>query len=131
LSRYLAELLDADFEPASSLRLASSAVNRPRLKQAAWRLASQIEAGGEVESATDRRTITASVLHTLLADLPRKARAATLREISRCHAKRGAAAPDWTQGAFEPISILVVGFLVAMTVIGLYLPLLSLIQALS
>jgi type IV pilus assembly protein PilC len=68
LSRYLAELLDADFEPASSLRLASSAVNRPRLKQAAWRLASQIEAGGEVESATDRRTITASVLHTLLAD---------------------------------------------------------------
>jgi type II secretory pathway component PulF len=54
-----------------------------------------------------------------------------LREISRCHAKRGAAGPAWTQGAFEPISILVVGFLVAMTVIGLYLPLLSLIQALS
>ncbi|HEY2415531.1 MAG TPA: type II secretion system F family protein [Pirellulaceae bacterium] len=130
-SRYLAELLDADFEPASSLRLASSAVDRPRLKMAAWRMASQIEAGGLVESVTDRRTVTASVLHAVTADLPRRARTATLREISQCHAERGGAAPAWTQGAFEPISILVVGFLVAMTVIGLYLPLLSLIQALS
>jgi type II secretory pathway component PulF len=32
---------------------------------------------------------------------------------------------------FEPIAILVIGFLVAMTVIALYLPLLTLLQALT
>ena len=131
LARHLAELQDADFTPNTSMRLASSAIQRPQLKRSACRVAEAMESPGEIATPADRRTITSSVLFALQSELPRHARSAVLREISRCHEERATAVLSWTHGAFEPISILIVGFLVAMTVIGLYLPLLSLIHSLS
>jgi type IV pilus assembly protein PilC len=130
-SRYVADLLNADMQSASALRLASSAVGKPSLKQAAWRVANKIEAGRDEISAADRRTVTNSVLYALRNDVPRAGQVAALREISRSHKERARSSLSWTREAVQPISILVVGILVGLTVVGLYLPLLKLIQALS
>jgi type IV pilus assembly protein PilC len=128
---HLADLLDADFAAAASMRLASSAIQRPQLKRAACRIAEAMNSPATVSATADRRTITSSILFALQTEMPARARSAVLREISRCHENRAAAVFSWTHGAFEPLAILVVGFLVAMTVIGFYLPLFTLLQTLS
>jgi len=129
--RHVADLLDADFSAPTSLRLAGSAIARPRLKQAAVRVAAALEHGGDFFGVADRRTVTSSMLHALQSDSPKPARSATLRELSRCYEDRARTVFSWTGGMIEPIAILVIGFLVAMTVIALYLPLLTLLQALT
>jgi type IV pilus assembly protein PilC len=130
-SRNLAELVECGFQPAGALRLAGAAIANPRLKQAALRTADQIDVASGLTNAADRRSITSSVLSIMQADLPPPAKAAVLREISQCHIERSKSALAWTAGALEPIAILLVGFLIALTVIGLYLPLFSLLHSLT
>jgi type IV pilus assembly protein PilC len=130
-SRSLAELVECGFEPAAALRLAGAAVANPRLQQAALRTAGQINAANERTAVADRRSITSSVLSAMRADLPPHAKAALLREISQCHIERSKSAWALSSGALEPIAILIVGFLIALTVIGLYLPLFSLMHSLT
>jgi type IV pilus assembly protein PilC len=129
-SQYLADLLEADFSPASALRLAGSAAESPRLKRAAWRAAGEIDAGG-ISDFANRRILTSSVLNAVEADLPSRSRVTLLRELSRCHGERAAMLMSWTRGVVEPISIILVGFVVGMSVIGLFLPLLTLLQSFS
>jgi len=129
-SQYLADLLEADFAPASALRLAGGATKSPRLQRAAWRAAGVIEVGG-VNGFSNRRILTASVLHAVEADLPRRSRVTLLRELSRCHGERAMTFLSWTRGVIEPVAIVFVGLIVGVFVVGLFLPLLSLIQGLS
>lgn len=129
-SQYLADLLEADFPPASALRLAGSAAESPRLKRAAWRAAGEIDVGGISEFA-NRRILTSSVLNAVEADMPMRSRVTLLRELSRCHGERAALLMSWTRGVIEPVSIILVGFVVGMSVIGLFLPLLTVLQSFS
>lgn len=129
-SQYLADLLEAEFAPASALRLAGSAVDSPRIRRAAWRAAGEVNSG-EVSDFAIRRILTASVLNAVQAEMPPRSRVSLLRELSRCHGERATTLLSWTRGVIEPISILFVGLVVAMTVIGLFLPLLGLMQALT
>jgi type II secretory pathway component PulF len=131
LSRNLADLLDADFTPAASLRLASSALQRPPLKRAAGRVADSLQSPANLLTDAERRTVTSSVLFALQSDLPRRARSAVLREIGHCHEERARESLWWARGTLEPIAIVVVGFAVALTVIALYLPLFGLIHSLT
>jgi type II secretory pathway component PulF len=71
------------------------------------------------------------VLYALQADVPKTARSAMCRELSRCYEDRARIAFSWSESLFGPFAIVVIGFLVAMTVIGLYLPLLTLLQAIT
>ncbi len=129
-SQYLADLLEADFAPASALRLAGSAAESPRLKRASWRAAGEIDGGG-ISNIANRRILTSSVLHAVEAEMPPRSRITLLRELSRCHGERAALLLSWTRGVIEPLAIVLVGFIVGAVVIGLFLPLLSLIQGLS
>ena len=130
-SQFLADLLEAELESPSALRLAGLASGSPRLKRAASRLASQMETRGDIDQPSYRLPLTATVLHALRAELPTTSRVRLLRELSCCHAERARVLLSWTRGIFEPIFILLVGLVVGTTVIALFLPLLSLIQGLS
>ncbi len=63
--------------------------------------------------------------------MPPRSRVALLRELSRCHGEQAAMLLSWTLGVIEPLAIVLVGFIVGTVVVGLFLPLLSLIQGLS
>jgi type IV pilus assembly protein PilC len=129
-SQYLADLLEADFALASALRLAGAAADSPRVRRAAWRTAGEID-GGDTRSLANRRVLTSSVLYAVAVEVPLRSRIMLLRELSRCHGERAARLMSWTRGFVEPLAIVFVGFVVGAVVIGLFLPLLSLIQGLS
>jgi general secretion pathway protein F len=77
------------------------------------------------------RPLTTTVLHALRADMAASSRIRLLREISDCYAGRDRTRLSWAYGIIEPIAILAVGALVAIVVLALFLPLVSLIQNLS
>jgi type II secretory pathway component PulF len=129
--QFLADLLEAELEPAHALRLAGYAAGSQRLKRATWRMASEIGAGGEVLPQPYQRTRTVTALHALRSDLPLASRVRLLREVSTGHAERARVLLSWTRGIIEPISILFIGLLVAWVVVALFLPLFSLIQGLA
>jgi type II secretory pathway component PulF len=129
--QFLADLLEAELEPAQALLLAGFATGSPRLKRAAWRMAGEMSAGGEVLQQPYERTRTITALHALRSDLPLVSRVRLLREVSRGHAERASVLLSWTRGIIEPLSLLFIGLLVACVVVALFLPLFSLIQGLS
>jgi type II secretory pathway component PulF len=114
-----------------ALRIAGFAVNRPRMQQAAWSLANELESTGRFSQRACERHLTASVAYALAADLSTESRVQLLREISNSHADRTRINLSWASGIVEPIAILVVGLVVGLTVIGLFLPLVKLVEGLT
>jgi type II secretory pathway component PulF len=130
-SQFLADLLEAELQIASALRVAGFATKSPRLRRAAWRLAADFDAGSAIDAASYRRTITATVLYALRSDMPQRPRVHLIRELSACYANRAARSLSWTRGVVEPIASVFVGLVAGIGVIALFLPLISLIQGLS
>lgn len=129
-ARFTADLLDAGIDIPNALRIAGFTIRRSRLRKAGWRLANDIEAGrGGQQSA--QRVLTATLLHAVQSDMPTSSRIRLLKEISCCHADRARNRLSWTQGVIEPVTICVVGVIVGVVVIALFLPLISLVDALS
>jgi len=129
-ARFTADLLDAGIDVPSALRIAGFAIRRLRLRQAGWRLAGDIEARRGAQR-TDRRLLTATFLHALQSDMPASSRIRLLKELSCCHADRARHRLSWTRGIIEPITIGVIGLLVGGIVIGLFLPLITVVTLLS
>jgi type II secretory pathway component PulF len=130
-SRFTADLLEAGIDLPNALRIAGFATRKPRLRRASWRLANEMEAGGECKLATYRRTLTATLLHALRADMPAASRIHLLKQVSCCHADRARSRLSWTRGIIEPITICVIGLIVGGIVLALFLPLVNLITGLS
>lgn len=130
-SRFLADLLEAGVSIPNSLRIAGFTVDQTRIRQSAWQLATDLEvAAGPLPSAA-RRALTSSVTLALGPEIKPESRIRMLREISECHAERVRIGTSWTTGLFEPLAICAVGFVVGCTVLGLFLPLVSLVEGLS
>jgi type II secretory pathway component PulF len=130
-SQFLADLLEAELDVPSALRIAGFSTKSSRIRRAAWRLARDLAAGQPVVRHTVQPFLTATVLHALQAELSAKSRVKLLAEISACHAARARHTLSWTHGIVEPLAIAAVGFVVGATVIALFLPLVSLVQGLS
>jgi type II secretory pathway component PulF len=130
-ARYSADLLEAGVGIPDALRIAGFTVNRLKMKQAAWQMANDIDTTGGFSRGTYERPLTASVAYALAADMTTESRVRLLREISNAHADRTRINLSWASGIVEPIAILVVGIVVGLTVIGLFLPLVKLIEGLS
>jgi type IV pilus assembly protein PilC len=130
-SQFAADLFEAELEVPNVLRLAGFATDSARLRRAAWRLASEIEAGGEIAVAKYRHLLTATVVHALRLETPTASRIRLLREVSGCYTQRAWLHFSWTRGLIEPIAVCLVGIVVGGTTIALFLPLMSLIQGLS
>jgi type IV pilus assembly protein PilC len=130
-ARFMADLLEAGVSLPDALRIAGFTVHFSRMRQAAWRLANEAESAGGISQGAAERRLSATVAYALAHDAPAASRVRLLREISNCHAERVRVGLSWTTGIVEPIAICVVGFVVGCAVLGLFLPLVSLIEALS
>jgi type II secretory pathway component PulF len=129
--RFTADLIESGVGLPDALRIAGFAVNRSPMQQAAWRLAKELESTGRFSQRAYERPLTASFTYALAADLPTESRVRLLREISNSHADRTSINLSWASGIVEPIAIFAVGLVIGLTVIGLFLPLVKLVEGLS
>jgi type II secretory pathway component PulF len=130
-ARFTADLIESGVGLPNALRIAGFVVNRSRMQQAAWRLANELESTGRFSQRAYERPLTASVAYALAADLATESRVRLLREISNSHADRTSINLSWASGIVEPIAIFAVGVVVGLTVIGLFSPLVKLVEGLS
>jgi hypothetical protein len=77
------------------------------------------------------RPLSATVCHAIAANVPSPTRVHLLREISATQADRVKTGLSWTSGLVEPAAICLVGLMVGLVVIGLFMPLIMLIEGLS
>jgi type II secretory pathway component PulF len=130
-TQFVADLLEAEWEMPAALRIAGYATPSLRLRNASWRLARQMKNGDASLDRSTTRSLTATVLYALQTDLSTEARVKLLREVSRCYSDRALRRLSWTRGLVEPICLCLVGLVVGITVVGLFLPLISLINGLA
>jgi type II secretory pathway component PulF len=130
-ARFAADLLEAGVSLPDSLRIAGFTVNQSRMQRAAWQLANDLELTGGLSQRVDRRSLTSTVAFALAPDTPPASRIRLLREISDCHAERVRHGLSWATGIVEPLAICAVGFVVGLTVVALFLPLVTLVEGLS
>lgn len=130
-ARFLGDLLAAGVSLSDSLRIAGYSIHRSRMRHAAWNLAHRIESSGERWRGFDSRQLTAAVTYAVTAALPTATRVRLLREISQCHAQHVRTGLSWTGGLVEPAAICLVAMVVGVIVLGLFLPLVKLIEGLS
>jgi len=132
LSQFTADLLEAELATPQALRLAGIATGNPPIRRATARVAGGLDASGELAGGSHVTNIlTATILHALSLERTDTSRIRLLREISACHAERARRRLSWTRGIIEPLAICAIGLVVGVTVVALFLPLVSLINALS
>jgi type IV pilus assembly protein PilC len=131
LTRFVADLLEADLDVPTALRIAGFAVESSRLRRAAWRLAMALESHQFASWKPYRPFLSATVLHGLTGNMTRAARIRLLREVSANYADRVRYRLSWTRGVVEPSAIVLIGVVVGGTVIALFMPLFHLIHGLS
>ena len=130
-SQFTADLLEAELDTPQAIRLAGIATGNSPIRRAAWRVAGDLQSGGDFARPASRSILTATVLHALGCDASPAARIRLLREISACYAHRARIRLSWTRGVIEPLAICAIGLVVGATVLAMFLPLFSLIQGLS
>ena len=130
-ARFTADLLDGGVSLPDALRIAGFTLPKNRVQQAAWGLANELESTGRCTQSAYQQPLTATVVRALAIDMNTAARVRLLREISECHAERVRIGLSWSTGFVEPLAICLVGFTVGWVVLGLFLPLVKLIEGLS
>ena len=95
------------------------------------RLAALLESGDVAIAEQWRRPVTATVFYAVTAELPLDSRVRLLQEIANCYIDRGRSRISWSQGILGPVTIFVVGFVVAFVALSLFIPLIDLINNLS
>lgn len=130
-AQFTADLLEAGLQMPDALRIAGLSVNRVRLRRAAWCLANEIDSGGDDTPQHELIPLTATVVRAVRSDYPLQSRIHLLREVSACHSERARRIFSWTIGLVEPFAICVVGFVVGLTVLALFMPLVKLVEGLS
>jgi type II secretory pathway component PulF len=131
LSQFIADLLEAGLSVPDTLCVAGFLTNRKRLREAAWRLADQLQLNVSAARHVNAPPAATTIFYALRSEMPTASRVRLLREISQAHADRARIRLSWTRGFIEPITILIVGFLVAGLVVALFLPLIKLVDGLS
>jgi type IV pilus assembly protein PilC len=130
-AQFTADLLEAELEPPQAIRLAGIATGNGPIRRAAWRAANELQSEDNSPRPANRRILTATVLHALGSGASSAGRIRLLREISTCYAHRAQVRLSWTRGMIEPLAILAIGLIVGVTVLAMFLPLISLVQGLS
>src|SRR5207253_51360 len=84
-AQFLADLLEAELDVPSALRIAGFATESPRIRRAAWRMARDLAAGRGYTIDAYRPFLTGTVIHALRSDMPAAARVRLLSEIGLCY----------------------------------------------
>lgn len=126
-----ADLLAGGIRTPDALRIAGRTAKGGRLRQASQRLAALLESGDVAIAEQWRRPVTATVFYAVTAELPLDSRVRLLQEIANCYVDRARSRVSWSQGILGPLTIFIVGFVVAFVALSLFLPLINLINNLS
>jgi type IV pilus assembly protein PilC len=126
-----ADLLAGGIETPDALRIAGRTAKGGGLRRASQYLASLLESGDVAVAERWRRPVTATVFYAVAAELPTHARIRLLQEIANCYVDRARSRVSWSQGILGPLTIFIVGFVVAFVALSLFLPLIDLINNLS
>ena len=129
-TNYVADLLEAQVPARSAVQLAGIAANSPRVGRAALGLARTLDTNEGIDECP-WRVIPSTVQYALIQNLDDRPRVRLLRELSSAYADRAQSRNSWTRGVIEPLAIIFIGLMVGWVVIALYLPLVTLLQALS
>lgn len=130
-SSSIGDLLAGDISLVDAVRIAGQAAKGRALRRSSQRLALQLEGGGLTGVEALRRSLSATVIHAVTVEMSTPARSQLLQTIGRCYADRSQARASWTQGLLGPVTIFVVGVVVAMVALSLFLPLVSLVNNLT
>jgi type IV pilus assembly protein PilC len=130
-ARFLADLLEAGVSIPDALRIAGFTIEPKHARRAAWQLARDLEGTGGFSQNKYRRPLSSLVAFALTPEMPPDSRIRLLREASSCHAERVRVGLSWATGFIEPLAIMLVGFVVGCVVLGLFLPLVRLVEGLS
>lgn len=131
LSRFSADLLEAELAPSHALRLAGLATGHPPLQRAAARVAAGMERSSPLVSPSDSRLLSRTVLYAVCSQHPRDTRIRLLREIDACHAELVQRQLSWARGLIEPLAICLIGAVVGGLALALFAPLISITYGLS
>ncbi len=130
--RRLAESLNTGLPLPTALRLAGHSSGKPWLLRKAVALAHGLETDwAENERPPWATGLPPSVVYALRAGAEGGPNVRLLQEIAEIYAERVRNRFDWSTGLLPRLLILVVGFVVAMVVLALFLPLLDLINGLA
>lgn len=126
-----ADLLAGGIEMPDALRIAGRTAKGGRLRWASQNLASMLESGDVAVAERWQRPVTATVFYAVTAEMPTPARIRLLHEIANCYVDRARSRVSWSQGILGPLTIFIIGFVVAFVALSLFLPLVNLINNLS
>ena len=126
-----ADLLAGGIEMPDALRIAGRTAKGGRLRWASQHLELLLESGNVSAAERWRSPITATVFYAVTAELPMHARIRLLQEIADCYVDRARSRVSWSQGILGPLTIFIIGFVVAFVALSLFLPLINLINNLS
>jgi type IV pilus assembly protein PilC len=130
LAGFTADLLEAGFDRSSALTVAAFANRASSFRRVAHRFAESLRNHAQIDPL-DTRHLSATIAHALVAEMPTSSRVRLLQEISDCYADRSGRLSSWSRGLAAPLATIAVGLLVGLMVLGLLVPLISLIENLS
>ena len=126
-----ADLLAGGVDLPDALRIAGRTAMGRRLRWASQHLAPLLESGDIAAAQRWRHPVSATVLYAVTAEMPTPARIRLLQGIADCYVDRARSRASWSQGMLGPLTIVIIGFVVAFVALSLFLPLIKLINNLS
>ncbi len=130
--RRLAESLNTGLPLPTALRLAVQSSGKPWLRRQVAALAHGLETGWDDNGRPPWATgLPPSVVYALRAGADGGPNVRLLQEMAEIYAERVRNRFNWSTGLLPRLLILVVGFVVAMVVLALFLPLVNLVNGLT
>ena len=130
LARQLAELISIDVSLPDALWIAGRNSGHHFFQGVTAELARDAHRGQLAESPV-ARTMPANLIHALQAGPDGQPSVPLLRELATIYGDRVADREDWSSGAVAQFALVLVGIVVAFFVVALFMPLVSLVYALS
>lgn len=128
----LAEMLNIDAPLADALRLAGRSCQHSIYDKLSQQLALDVSDNNKPPFQSEvAHLFPALLLHALHAGPGRKPSIPLLRQISILYDEGAKRRWNWTQGAIGPLAVFMLGIIIGFIVIALFMPLISLITALS
>jgi type IV pilus assembly protein PilC len=130
-ARFTADLLQGGLALPDAVRIAGRASRSSALSLASQRVALEISRGELHHMPRVPKPLTLTLLSALDSDFSPSARIALLETLADCYSDQAQSRFSWTHATVGPLTIFGVAFVVGFVVLTLFLPLFSLINALS
>lgn len=128
----LAELLSIEAPLPEALRIAGRACEHRHFRVMSERMASDLEGtGARLRDTSVAHNFPATVRHALGNGSTSPPSVPLLRELSRMYSDRARVRSNWSTSILGPITLIVLGLVIGFILISLFMPLVSMVTALS